>query len=95
MIKQMEEQRHNQGIDLIVDFIMSTVFATTEFVNFFYEIVDDFVCDLGAHSKTRIDWIEGAFNQLLRFAGYKSGRIEIDRLVQSRFTRRRRTDPRH
>ena len=55
MIKQMEEQRHNQGIDLIVDFIMSTVFATTEFVNFFYEIVDDFVCDLGAHSKTRID----------------------------------------
>ena len=58
-------------------------------------MVDNFVGDLGAHSKTRIDWIEGAFNQLLRFAGYKSGRIEIDRLVQSRFTRRRRTDPRH
>ena len=35
MIKQMEEQRHNQGIDLFVDFIVSTGFVTTKFVNFF------------------------------------------------------------
>ena len=56
MIKQMEEQRHNQGIDLIVDFIMSTVLLPPlNLSTFFYEIVDDFVCDLGAHSKTRID----------------------------------------
>ena len=35
MIKQMEEQRHNQGNDLIVDFIISTVFIINEVVDFF------------------------------------------------------------
>ena len=35
MIKQMEEQRHNQGSDLIVDFIISTVFIINEVVDFF------------------------------------------------------------
>ena len=45
MIKQMEEQRHNQGIDLIVDFItfmIVTIILITYFIDN-NEIVYSFV----------------------------------------------------